>query len=352
MTNSRKPSSFHIDAPNPTTHVAARSPRAIEPELVTHPEIDIFDVQDEALIIPPPPIKKKRSVLGSLFFASFGILLSLSLGLWVDGIIRDLFTRSDWLGWFAAGVATLAATTLLVLLARELIGLAKLSSVERFQEKALQALTQNDAEDARKLINELSRFVATNPATAAGRRVLEETKDDIIDGSDLIKLAETELLGPLDIKAQTLILDAAKRVSVVTAVSPRALVDLAYVLFESGRLIRRLAELYGGRPGALGFIRLLRNVLAHMAVTGAVAAGDEFVHQIVGQGLAARLSAKLGEGVVNGMMTARIGVAAMETVRPMPFTALKRPGLSDFLAALSKFSRAKGADTGTANKDL
>ena len=103
-------------------------------------------------------------------------------------------------------------------------------------------------------------------------------------------------------------------------------------LFEAGRLIRRLSELYGGRPGTLGFFRLARGVLAHLAVTGAIAAGDDFVHQIVGQGLAARLSAKLGEGVVNGMMTARIGIAAMEVTRPLPFSALKRPGMSDFLS--------------------
>ncbi len=65
-----------------------------------------------------------------------------------------------------------------------------------------------------------------------------------------------------------------------------------------------------------------------------------FVQQIVGHGLAARLSAKLGEGVVNGMMTARIGMAAMETARPLPFSALKRPGMGDFLAALTRFTSA------------
>ena len=115
-----------------------------------------------------------------------------------------------------------------------------------------------------------------------------------------------------------MVLDAAKRVSIVTAVSPRAMVDLAYVVFEAGRLIRRLAELYGGRPGTLGFFRLARDVLAHLAVTGAIAAGDDLVHQLVGQGLAAQLSAKLGEGVVNGTMTARIGIAAIERYGPCP----------------------------------
>ena len=153
------------------------------------------------------------------------------------------------------------------------------------------------------------------------------SEGDIIDGASLVRLAEVELFGAARRAGQDLIvLDAAKRVSLVTAVSPRALVDIAYVVFEAGRLIRRLAELYGGRPGTLGFFRLARSVLSHLAVTGSVAVGDSVVQRILGHGLAARLSARLGEGVVNGMMTARIGIAAIETVRPLPFSALKRPG--------------------------
>jgi putative membrane protein len=177
--------------------------------------------------------------------------------------------------------------------------------------------------------------------------MLEELRHDVIDGPDLIRLAETELLAPLDAEARKLILDAGKRVSVVTAVSPRAAVDLVYVVYEASRLIRRLAELYGARPGTLGFLRLARGVLAHLAVTGSMAAGDTLVQQLVGHGLAARLSAKLGEGVVNGMMTIRIGMAAMDTVRPLPFSALRRPGMGDFLGALTRFAGSQdgGKDT-------
>ncbi|WP_292015616.1 DUF697 domain-containing protein, partial [Mesorhizobium sp.] len=89
---------------------------------------------------------------------------------------------------------------------------------------------------------------------------------------------------------------------------------------------------------------------AHLAVTGSIAVGDSFVQQIVGHGLAARLSAKLGEGVVNGMMTARIGIAAMETARPLPFIAVRRPGLSDFLSALTSFAARKDGETSASGK--
>lgn len=325
-----------------------RQPRAAKPDeaVIIPAEYDIFDEPDATLAEPAPIRPRRRSILLTIFLGALGMLLSLALGLWIDALVREMFSRSGWLGWLSAGIAAVAALAFLAILAREVTGIIRLSSVGKLRDRGHEAVEQDDAHLARKVVDELAALVSRQPETAAGRHALNEMQGDIIDGGDLVRLAEAELLGPLDARARKLILDAAKRVSVVTAVSPRALVDIAYVLYEATRLIRRLADLYGARPGTLGFIRLFRDVLAHLAVTGAMAASDEFVHQIVGQGLAARLSAKLGEGVVNGMMTARIGVAAMETVRPLPFLALKRPGMGDFLAALSAFTRKKGKENG------
>ena len=100
-------------------------------------------------------------------------------------------------------------------------------------------------------------------------------------------------------------------------------------------LVRAMAELYGGRPGRIGMLRLMRDVVAHLAVTGSIAMGDSLVQQVLGHGLASKLSARLGEGVINGLMTARIGIAAMDLCRPMPFRALKRPGIGDFIGDLT-----------------
>ena len=80
---------------------------------------------------------------------------------------------------------------------------------------------------------------------------------------------------------------------------------------------------------------------ANVATTGAIALGDSLIQQIVGHGLAARLSAKLGEGVVNGLLTARIGIAAIDVCRPMPFIGEKRPGVSDFLSELVRLNAPK-----------
>ena len=72
-----------------------------------------------------------------------------------------------------------------------------------------------------------------------------------------------------------------------------------------------------------------------------MAAGDSLVQQILGHGIAARLSARLGEGVVNGLLTARVGIAAIEVCRPLPFINGSPPRLADVMAALGPLAGEK-----------
>ena len=60
-----------------------------------------------------------------------------------------------------------------------------------------------------------------------------------------------------------------------------------------------------------------------------MAASDSLIQQMLGHGIAAKLSQRLGEGVLNGLLTARLGLAAIDVTRPLPFTALPRPALAD-----------------------
>jgi putative membrane protein len=97
-------------------------------------------------------------------------------------------------------------------------------------------------------------------------------------------------------------------------------------------MIRRIATIYGGRSGTLGSLRLMRGVLAHLAATGALAVGDDMIQSVAGGGLLSRISRRFGEGVVNGALTARVGVAAMDVCRPLPFRALPRPKTTNLVS--------------------
>lgn len=346
----RKPASFRIETGGSPAQAGkkAEPPGTRKPRSVRQPaQIVVASAEDDPFSIPDPvtapppealPVKKRGSLLTRLFVGAAGALLSLAIGLWLDALVRDLFARADWLGWLATGLVAIAGLSLAAILARELAALFRLASVTHLRRRAQAVADTDDAKMARAVMDDLVKLFAHEPRTAAGRERLAELSGDIIDGRDLLSVTEAELLAPLDKRARVLVLDAAKRVSVVTAVSPRALVDVGYVLFEAGRLIRQISQLYGGRPGFAGFLRLTRRVAGHLAVTGSIAVGDSIVQQLVGHGLAARLSSRLGEGVVNGLMTARIGIAAMDVARPMPFNRLRRPRIGDFLSDLARFS--------------
>lgn len=286
------------------------------------------------LTLPAPPSSRRKFPWGTLFWSALGSLVSLAFGLALTRLIEDLYTRAQWLGWAGLVLALALALALLVVLTREALGLMRLSAVNKIRNRAATAIVSDNRDDARSIIRDVLALSRSQPRLSRARATMHAHLADIIDGADLLRLAERELMAPLDAEARKLVGTAAKRVSVVTAVSPRAAVDLAFVLFTAVSLVRRLAELYGGRPGALGLIRLMRLVIAHLAVTGGMAAGDSLIQQVLGHGVAAKLSARLGEGVLNGLLTARLGLAAIEVARPLPFTALPRPTLADLTGDL------------------
>jgi putative membrane protein len=323
----RRPATFKLDDPGVIV---------IDPDDASRPSRGTVHVTPEAdpALLPVPveaPILPERRGFrwGTVFWSAMGGLILLGLGLGVTRLIEDLFARSEGLGFLGLAFAFAATAAFIVVVAREAFGLARLAAIEKLHARAAAVLASDDRAESRTIVQDLIKLAHQNPHLARARATLQGHADDIIDGADMIRLAERELMTPLDHEARRLVSSAAQRVSIVTAVSPRALIDVLFVFAASLRLIRQLARLYGGRPGALGMIALMRHVIAHVAITGGMAASDGLVQQVLGHGIAAKLSQRLGEGVLNGLLTARLGLAAIDVTRPLPFTALPRPALGD-----------------------
>jgi putative membrane protein len=323
----RRPATFKLDDPAVVVMDADDSSRPSRGTIHVTPEVDsaLLPVPVEAPLVPV----QRGFRWGAMFWSAVGGLVLLGLGLGVTRLIEDLFARSESLGYVGLAFAAAATLALAIVVAREAFGLARLATIEKLHLRAAAVLASDDRTESRAIVQDLLGLAHRNPHLARARAALQAHSDDIIDGADMVRLAERELMTPLDQEARRLVSQAAQRVSIVTAVSPRALIDVLFVFVASLRLIRHLALLYGGRPGALGMFRLMRHVIAHLAITGGMAAGDSLIQQVLGHGIAAKLSQRLGEGVLNGLLTARLGLAAIDVTRPLPFTALPRPALGD-----------------------
>jgi putative membrane protein len=325
---SRQPRAYRLDDPNITAGAVQ----------VTDEPFDAIEAADG--IVVPMGEKRRAPWLGILLSALSGLLL-LGLGLAVENLIIDLYAIAPWLGWVALGLAVLAALAFLAIIGREVAGIWREQKIESLREAAIDALAVKDHRAAKGIVSDLLSLYGGRASAAQGSARLRGLTEEIIDADDRLAIAERELLAPLDLQAKRAIAGAAKQVSLVTAVSPRAIVDVAFVIFVAVRLLRTLARIYGGRPGLFGFLRLAKAAFNHLAVTGGMAVGDSLMQQVLGLGLAARISAKLGEGVLNGLMTARFGLAALSVCRPLPFIREETPKIGDVAGEL--ISRAEAA---------
>ena len=326
----RRPGAFRLDDPV----VEAAVDPAFE---VLQPEADAGRAVDS---IAHPPRQGLR--WGVVAFSAAGGLAVLWLTLTLDSLIRALFSWIGWFGWLGIALVCAFFIAVAVVIGRELAGLFRLKQLARLRLQGDEAALKNDRDAAIRTLRSLITLYGDKPDTARGRRLVAAHLGEIIDGRDLLALAERDLIAPLDKRAKVLASAAARRVAVVTAVSPRAVFDVVFVLWESVRLIRGVADLYGGRPGAFGLFRLTKAVVSHLAVTGSIAVGATLLQQIIGHGFSARRSAKLGEGVVNGLMMARIGLSAIDVCRPLPFLAAERPQLTDLTSDLVKLRDTTG----------
>lgn len=266
--------------------------------------------------------------LARWFWAIAGTLLSFVVSVAAWNYVTGLLSSSPLLGWIALALFAMLLLVLLMIALRELAAFARLRRLDRVQQAGAEALADGDLDKARRVVSQLLGLYAGREDTRWGREALEDGRRDILDADDLLGLAEDKLLAPLDARATREVEAAARQVATVTAIVPLALADVFTALTANLRMIRRVAEVYGGRSGTLETWRLTRSVLAHLVATGAVAVGDDLIGSVAGGGMLSKVSRRFGEGVINGALTARVGVAAIEVCRPLAFHRQARPSVT------------------------
>ncbi|MFP4274683.1 MAG: YcjF family protein [Paracoccaceae bacterium] len=295
------------------------------------PEPDSATPEGRAMQTVAVLAARPRSLLARAFWWLLGTLLAVVLSVAAWDFATGLMARLPALGWAVTALFAAVLLVLMLLALREAAAFSRLRRIDRVQQMADAALAGGDLAAAREVLARLEALYRGRADTRWGRERLTERAGEQMDADGLLGLAEAELLAPLDLAARREVEAAARQVAAITALVPVALADVVGALAANLRMIRRIAEIYGGRSGTLGSLRLLRAVFTHLVATGAVAAGDDLLHSVAGGGLLSRLSRRFGEGVVNGALTARVGVAAIEVCRPLPFRRARRPSVSGIL---------------------
>lgn len=286
-----------------------------------------------------PPRRPGRGA-AKLLVGSLALLVLAAIGFDTLDLVARAFAWSPWAGASLTGLAGLAVASLAVMTGREALAWRRLRAVDRLRQQATRLLAQGGpTEDAREVKNNVAALYRGRPGMAAPLHDLDTAVTDAHDARETLALVDRILLTPVDAAAYRLVLAASRDVAIGTALSPAALLDALLVLWRNMRLVRQVAGLYAARPGLFGSARLVRRMAENIGVAGMAESGDGLVVDLLGGSLAAALSARIGQGMINGLLTARIGLTAMHLCRPLPFPGDRQPGLAEIRRELLSLPR-------------
>ena len=289
---------------------------------------------DPAELLPAPaaPVRTTRR-LGRWLIGALAALVVVALGFDTADLLNRAFATSLVLGLLVALLAATAGIAAVAMLVNELLSLRRLRRIEELRAEA--AHLEVGRLEVEAPGGRADRFAGSLVALYVDRRelapALARVRDHVTDAHDeheVVRLLDREVLAPLDRAAYQRVLLASRDTAVATALSPAALLDFAVVLWRNLKLVREIASLYGARPGYVGSLRLLRRMLANIAVAGVTESAHHVAVEALGGSLAAAISTRMGQGVINGLLTARVGLTAMHLCRPIAFGTDNRPSLN------------------------
>ncbi len=293
------------------------------------------------------PARRSRGAQASTRLLIGGILLLATAGLgWLaETAVYNALTLGGWTDWTVLAGFGLLTLALALWLVRQWRGLRRLSRLSAVQ-SAARAAEADDGAAAERAVALLEALYARQPAREWDLAAYRERAAVAPDPFDRMAAFETLVLSRLDDEAKARVTAAIRQVTAGTAVSPFALLDMAVTAVVDLRLTGEIAAIYGGRPALWATLRVFRQAFLAVLASGTFEAADDIVGDLLGVGIAGRMSGKAGAALANGFMTGRLGVAAIDLCRPAPWREQTRPrarGL--FLRAIGDLAGA-GAERG------
>ena len=117
------------------------------------------------------------------------------------------------------------------------------------------------------------------------------------------------------------------------------MLDGLIVLGRTLAMLRAIARIYGVRPGSAATVSLLRRTLRNVVAAGVGELVSDAAVETLGASLLAFLSTRAGQGVLNGVLAARLGLSAMQL---LPAAAVRRGGAAEPEAAAQGAVRVSG----------
>lgn len=270
------------------------------------------DVESQLEQVIRPARRRKWGVV-SVLTAFSGLVVWQA----VDSVFSAI-QSADWLSLGWAGFVSLLAGFGITALGREWWRLRQLRQHFSVQEQAEALIEQDAVGQGRVFCEQIARqsgIEAHSPAYTRWLNSLEHTHSD----ADVLEMYDAMVLSEQDKQATKLVSQYSTQAAALVAISPLALADMLLVAWRNFSMIDQLADLYGVELGYWSRLKLFKAVLVNMAAAGASEVAIDAGMDLLSMDLAGKVSARAGQGLGVGILTARLGLKAMSLLRPLPW---------------------------------
>lgn len=255
----------------------------------------------------------------------------------IDHVISAI-QSADWLalGW-AGFLSTLAALGIGAI-AKELWKLRSLRNHFSVQEQSETLLGSDSVGQGKVFCQSLAKqggIQAHSPSYDRWTNAVNGSHSD----AEVLEMYDAMVIAEQDKLATQIVSKHATESAALVAISPLAMVDMLLVAWRNFKMIDSLAEVYGIELGYWSRLQLFKCTLVNMAAAGASEVAIDASMDLLSMDLAGKLSARAGQGLGVGILTARLGIKAMSLLRPMPW----QTGRAVKLSAIRKQIVAKVA---------
>ncbi len=288
--------------------------------------------------------RARRSLLWSLLMLA--LLLIILLGLWQWGQwLQQSWQQGVFFALLSSLFSLVMLTLLLMLSWREWRLWRRLKLNQQWQQQASRIAQSVQFGEAQALCDSILQVMPVNSALTAAAEQWRQAVTAEHSDQEQLQLFDRLVLTEVDKKAQQLIWRASTDSSLAVAISPFALADMLLVTWRSSRMLRELAELYGAPMGQLRSLAMLKRALAALLWTGGSELALDMAGDVLSSELTAKLSARAGQGIIAGLLVARLGYLAQQQLRPLPLAAAQKLNFSDLSKALvGRFNTAANTD--------
>ena len=292
-------------------------------------------------------LEENREVEGDLLFeedfkpSRFRIRLIMTslvlfcIALLAQGVqwIVNAITDQQWITLFFAVAFLLISLTGVGTIFQEWRKLRKLRQHELMQQEAEQyraELPTTSGEKSQIFCKQLLEQMQITPQLEQSQKQWLSQINEYHNSEQVMTMFSQTVLSPMDKQAQKVIAKHARDNAVIVALSPVAIADVLMVAWRNFALINKITRIYGMELGYFSRLHLFKMVIKNMVFAGTT----ELVAGMLSHNILRRLFGQAIQGLGVGILTARLGIKAMEFCRPMMFQPHERPSLK----AMSKES--------------